>query len=333
MTQVSAIWDAIRADSPAGVGLHVRLLDPTSPIRLLAAIVMPSDSPALVLEVPSAAVSPGTTYPKCAGFSVRPELVSGGTVRLRLERAGEQYADLFEILCQDVADQAKTAPSEAVAFRAILGRLATWQRFVQEHGLNRMTEEKQIGLFAELVYFGQHVLPRMAAADAFRCWRGPSGEAHDFELHDVSVEIKATSKASPSFIGISNLDQLELTGDKPLILTTMQITEDNHTGQTLSDIVDSTRRMIAEVDESATIAFDAILMQVGYLRSHSDSYGIRRRCSHRRDFRVGDGFPRMTRSTVPPGISEASYRIRIDSCLPFEIEQETVNASMEGTCA
>ena len=325
MISVTDAWSAIRDDHVSASGWNVRRLNPGGRIKLLAALSMPTDKPALLLEVSATNIAPGTTYPKCIGFVVRPEMVSSGssgTVRIYLEQGDERFTDLFAILCQDIADHARTAPSESAAFRIVLGRLHTWQRFVTEHGLNRLSEEKQIGLFAELLFLGERLLPKMTALDAFRSWRGPFGEAHDFELPEISVEIKATGVASPTVIRISNLDQLEPTGNKALFLATMQILEDNETGRTLPDLIRSTRNMIAAVDSAVTLEFDAALMEVGYIETHASSYGIRRRCFRRRDYRVGDGFPRLVRNNVPPGIADASYTIRIDSCMPHEAEPD-----------
>ena len=75
--------------------------------------------------------------------------------------------------------------------------------------------------------------------------------------------------------------------------------------------------------ETAVLRFTALLQRganiseqwhemAGYLDAHAGQYARRFESTDARILRVGDGFPRMTRWTVPPGVTRASYDIDLE---------------------
>ena len=62
------------------------------------------------------------------------------------------------------------------------------------------------GLVAELLVLNR-LLDR--SPSAWRAWRGPEGDRHDFRVGDTSLEVKASLRAGTSGVTINGLDQLE----------------------------------------------------------------------------------------------------------------------------
>ena len=69
----------------------------------------------------------------------------------------------------------------------------------------------------------------------------------------------------------------------------------------------------------------------GYIDAHRDRYsGLRFRNGGQRFFKVIEGFPRLTRSTVPSGVKACSYTVDTRSCEPFEIDPAEVRELIRG---
>lgn len=323
MTELETSWASILAEGRTEPGWHARRIRAKSPCDLRAAIREPDRRPALLVCVPARSIPSGIEYPSCIGFTLQPEPMApgpGGTVQLCLVLGEVRFRDLFSVLAEDVANVVAGASSDAEALRRLTGRLNSWQRFVTENGTDTLSEESRVGLFAEIMFLEAHVLPVLPPGEAVASWRGPLAAPHDFELPGRSFEIKATTAANPVTFRVSNLDQLAPTHGRPLELVYLVLDGAALAGSTLPELVERVRATLADSDPSAALDFDARLLAVGYTDAHSRHYAdFRYQCRLERWFSVSADFPRLTRGTVPSGIADSCYTVRLADCSPFEM--------------
>ena len=253
-------------------------------------------------------------------MSRRSRLDPGGRVRLCLMLKDQRYRDVLGTLGDDVAAAVALSPTETHGVKALLGRLNTWVRFVSRFGPNHLSDEQQVGLFAELLYLTTEVIPNLDAAAAVRSWRGPYREAHDFRFRLAAVEIKASSTQTPQSFRVANLDQLDTDPVDLLLVLHVSVNANSPTGRSLPEIVNQARTVLVASDPAAASDFDISLLEVGYLDAHADGYNRRFETTRLLWLRVVEGFPRLTRSSVAVGITDAVYSVSIQSCMPFAVD-------------
>jgi hypothetical protein len=97
---------------------------------------------------------------------------------------------------------------------------------------------------------------------------------------------------------------------QPLFLAAVRICLDAY-GMSLPAIIEDTRTLLSE-DSAARHMLNIKLIHAGYLDAVSEHY--KRSFAHvsTRIFHVAEGFPRLTRASVPPQIIQARYELDID---------------------
>lgn len=332
MNLVAETWREI-APAPPEAGWQVRRLHPVTPFGLFAARRGGDNAEALIFEIAPRSLPIGTSLPDCAGFQVGIEPIEagpGGRCRLCLVLKDRRYLDVFATLAQDVVDRVLASPDEATAVRALLGRLNTWQRFLERFGTATLSREEQLGLFAELHLFETEILPRLGAAGAVRGWRGPFREPQDFRLGTLAIEVKGTTAIAAASIPVSNLEQLDHGTASSLLLWHVTLLENAGSDRSLPDLVHKLRSQLSSVDAGAAVEFDAALIEAGYLDIHSASYADRRFAVRKINwYEVREGFPRLTLASVPDGVISGRYTISLASCAPFEIRAERALSLIE----
>ncbi len=264
--------------------------------------------------------------PTCVGFELTLETMvpgPGGQIRLCLSLRDARFRAIFETLAEDVAGAVVAAASEASGVKALLARLRLWERFVQRFGPDHLTDQEQLGLFAELHCLMFHLLPMMDAAAAVKGWRGPYGEPHDFRFRAAAVEVKATVSRTPLSFRVSNLDQLDRGSLAVLLVHHLTLDAGASVGRTLPKAVADLRSALAS-DPIAASDLDVLLMESGYLDQHEAAYADKLYAVRSADWFVVEGaFPRLTRESVPLGIDDAKYSVTLQSCTPYMINEAT----------
>lgn len=251
-----------------------------------------------------------------SGLKVTTEVYRIGTraptrqVSLVCERA--EHRTTFAALAVDVLEAIRQAPADPIA--AVQECLDRWRVFwrVQPAGL---TQEAALGLFAELWFlrFWMAGPPE----EAVRRWTGPTGERHDFQWPELSVEVKASAVAPGTMHRIGSLDQLDDPTEGSLCLFSLHVADDALSQNTLPAIVQAIRSTISASAE-ATAQYDRDLAAVGYSPAHADRYERRFRVVSERLYRVDDEFPRLTRRSfadgLPSGVVDVAYTIDLTAC-------------------
>lgn len=335
MTLISDTWREIRAAD--GRGWTARRLFPESRFEILAGRRGSDDAEALLFEVASRSISPASEKPECLGFRLQIEPIEAGPSgrsRLCLVIKDKRYLEVFATLVQDVADRVVAAADESAAVHVLLSRLNTWQRFLERFGLNTLTREEEAGLVGELLVLEMRLIPTLGPACSVRSWRGPLGEPQDYRAGDVAIEVKATTAREPASFQVANLEQLDHDTANRLFVCQILLEIGLDLGVSLPELISRLRTSLAAADPGAVSEFDSLLLEAGYLDLDAPKYQDRRyRIRHQLWYDVRDAFPRLTRATVPSGITSARYSVALAECAPFEIEWNEVCRSLEARVA
>lgn len=205
--------------------------------------------------------------------------------------------------------------------QAVQRTLRVWRWF---WGVDRdaLSEDAAIGLFGEL-WFLDRWAPFPAALPT---WHGPQANRHDFAGVQVSVEVKTTRSQTvgATLHPIANLDQLDEPETGSLYLFSMQAIADPVAGNTLPILV---ARVRSRVPLELLSDFDRSLALVGWSPAHADRHDTRFRVTSERLYRIGPGFPRLTRSTFEPaglplGVENVRYSLDLTACAEWLVASD-----------
>jgi hypothetical protein len=174
-----------------------------------------------------------------------------------------------------------------------------------------LSPEAEIGLFGELICLRSLMDAGLTPATAIEGWIGPLNGLQDFFLGGGAVEVKTTIAIAGFPATIGSLDQLDTSTRQPFFLAAIRIRLDV-SGMSLPEIVNDMRTRLRE-DPAAQHMLNIKLIHAGYLDAVSEDY--KRSFAHvsTRMFHVGEGFPRLTRASVPLQITQARYDLDIDT--------------------
>ncbi len=239
---------------------------------------------------------------------------------LTLDRNVDQ--DLFLGLCQTLVAALFPVVSAATALSVALAHIKRWKAFLAGRKARRLTPQEVRGLWAELAYLRAVYRSRLSSVDAVNAWCGVEAVHQDFIFGNTAVEVKSLAGQDRSTVRISSEDQLETIVDD-LYLVTHRLTENPDATDSLS--LNALVRLVESElgDAEALEEFSGKLAGFGYLpivEYDAPAFQI----SERRTYRVGDAFPRLTRSGLPTGIARVSYEIELEAIEDFACDCDQV---------
>lgn len=143
-------------------------------------------------------------------------------------------AGVFEQFDEVVADVLGALVPSAVPAQTTLETIERWRALFRSRLLRGLGAQEVRGLFAELVVLDALVThaPQMPVG----VWTGPLRRAHDFELADRCLEVKALGVTSETVV-IHGLSQLEVHDGRGLDLVLVHVVEDDD-GLGIADLVE-----------------------------------------------------------------------------------------------
>lgn len=236
------------------------------------------------------------------------------TNEFHLALAKAQDVDLFGLLCKDLIACTFSAQSNVDCIELLCARLLKWQRLLSRGGPHLLDAHEVRGLFAELSFLQQELVPRFGPA-AVKAWKGPSGFPQDFVADNKVFEVKSHLVGSPQSVRISSPSQLWV-DSADLYLCVYHLAEVSAGGKCLSSLVDELTAAFG-TSASATEEFEEKLVSLGYL--DLPEYRTLLFALVKSDvFAVTEGFPRIIPSTLLSGIQEVTYGIQLAALSPFE---------------
>jgi hypothetical protein len=220
----------------------------------------------------------------------------------------------FAQLCDDVLESSRGVDRDRLG-PFVINRLHRWQDLL-EAASSGWSMAKLRGLIGELLFLREG-LPVFGEAAAIRGWVGPYRAPQDFSLPQLWVEVKATFPSARS-VRITSADQLAAPGRLLIAVYTLATLLPGDAGVTTQDLVSEIEVHLRTggLDDIAD-DFNRRLSTLGYQRAAEYTLTpFRVDAVH--FYEVMDGFPRITRDTLAPGIAEAIYDLELGALDPFE---------------
>lgn len=278
------------------------------------------DRPGLLIDV---SIPEGATIEDGQGFDII-EVRSRTRDRLLIRPAKPgQLSPAFLGLVEFVFRETARAESHADSVTALLETVQEFRRFLARKS-DRLSESAIRGLFAELQLLLNLVTTGLSAKDALLSWSGPF-RGIDFTFVNASgIEVKS-ARIPPRKVKISSEYQLDppQRGLHLFVLPLARVSSEDKTGVALLDLVAKTKSLLAESPDTRSLWEDAV-GALGF--DQSDDYY--RKWSFVSEpwlaYTVLEGFPRITRDTLPDGVSSVSYSLGIDALEAYREDHVSV---------
>lgn len=332
---VQNTWKLLEEDiANVPSGYITRRLLPEVTYDVYLSIERPSNVRLLMLRVKHKSISKSTIFPNSNCFEVRRVALQSDDdahVALQLVLINSRYSDIFTILVQDIVDTIAPIADEQNAVAAFFTRLRRWQAFLEKHSLEGLSQAEQQGLYGELWFLRQIVIPQLGSRQGVKCWTGAKGTQQDFQFQNFAVEVKTTATKQHQKLAISSERQLDDTGTGTLILLHLSLDARQERGESLPDIVASLR-LILENDPIAKEELEILLFEVGYLDIHIPYYEkIGYTLREVNYFKVEGDFPRIVEADLRNGVGDVRYSISVAECRRFAIPELNVISLIRGS--
>ncbi|WP_132994095.1 PD-(D/E)XK motif protein [Gordonia zhaorongruii] len=301
---VDGAWtEIVRGGERLGSGWRSKNLPVRARGRLLALAVDESGEHHLL--VPKGPESLPTTPHSPLAVSVRDfsfsgaggEPVEGSYLDIHCRIAG--LNGQFDKVVLDVIEAIKDSKNPAAAAAA---SVAAWRRlFAKLADLGALTYQQRIAVFGELSVL-QDVVENVRAFQP-DWWTGPRREPHDFELPDVSLEVKSVGEGSAT-VTIHGFDQMEKSEGKPLHVVVRKVIE-RPSGKTVAELLSEILSIAGGASEIRERA-----AAIGVFDTDPDV--TRFEVSETLVGEVSAGFPRIAQSDLSPEAQSAVSNINYD---------------------
>lgn len=311
------------------VGTLERRISTRSVCDLFVGVQKPANLRSLRVQFQSAAIPVLLELPRFHGLEVQQQSVSHHVI-VTLQPASPAFSSVFTSLAEDITRHIGQLHDEGEAATSFFVRLLQWQRLLERGRAAGLTDEEQRGLYGELWFLREKVLPALSPTQSFASWAGPERAAKDFQFPGSAVEVKTTTARQHQHIQIASEKQLDDTGLNALFLCHLSLEASYGNGETLPQIVASVREASA-VDGTAAQLFEARLFEAGYLDIHGGLYNsvgyLLRAASI---YRVQDGFPKIVERDLRLGVGDVRYSISAAECQHYSASAEELRSAMQG---
>ncbi len=322
--KLAEIWSELAAMPDDTDGIRRLRIDPKA-FKVYAGWSVSLRQPALVVEIPVAAMPDDVEFPQSVGFIVLQDVVKdrkGNFVRISIEAQGNQFTDLFPILIEDVCNCIVSAPSEEQLVRLTLSRLHHWQVFMKRHRHARLSESAQIGLWGELHFLSSRLIAYLGLEASVASWQGPDPRNQDFEFKGGAVEVQTTSANRHQRIQISNVLQLEPQGLDSLFLYHIALVAHKESGKSLPALIHEIRDNL-RLTAHALELFNEQLFTLGYLDSESSWYEkTGYAVLSQKAYKVEGDFPRIRMKDIPRAVGDVKYSVVLSACTEYLMKDD-----------
>lgn len=330
MTVTEYDWQELESPPPTP-GRSSRLLYPDAPLEVRLAVSHPARERMLVLRADAGAVNHVVRavgrLRRTAGIELQLNALSRLEYELQVVLTAGDLREVFNPLVTDVAETAKAAGTPKKALTATIDRFERWQELLRTVGRDGLGAEARRGLYGELVVL-EHVLDTLPEMTAVESWIGPTGANQDFQLPRMAIEVKSSAAKQPRSVRMASERQLDDTGVPRLLLCLAALDERRGgSGESLNARVRKLRERLTEVPARARL--DRLLIQAGYLPAHHGMYDeprytVRETCF----WQVREGFPRLTGTALPEGVSDCTYQVSLTGLDAYRVPEEEVKRLM-----
>ena len=236
-----------------------------------------------------------------------------GKLMLSFSLEDDDLKDIFYKFCEDIIESTRLSRQEN-SFAPAIDRWNTWIQFFSKSTLP-LSENEVLGLIGE-IYFLQNVMFDKYGHDtALESYIGTDRAHKDFEVHDTWYEVKSIHNGVRA-VKISSIEQLDSsTAGNLEILTFDQSTPSYEGNITINKLISGLR---SNLDRKWQLLFDQKMRKAGYVEDERyDDYNYI--FVNRDEYAVSGAFPKLTKESLPHGVTKASYEIDISAIQEFRV--------------
>ncbi|WP_374433396.1 PD-(D/E)XK motif protein [Tabrizicola sp.] len=238
--------------------------------------------------------------------------------------------DLESVFGEVVDDIVRRLADRKDGVEAVAGAIGDFRALLVPSAEKDVDRSRVVGLVAELV-----VLNRLLeiSPSAWRSWRGPAGDRHDFRTRDISLEVKASLGVGARQVTINGIDQLEPPTGGRLYLAHLIL---EAVGGGLLTVAALGDRALQRADDPAGLR--ALLVAVGCTDVRDAAWNrFAFRAEAERLYCVGPNFPRIAPSSfagglVPAGVVDATYSIDLSLASGSECQSAEFVSLLQELC-
>lgn len=247
-------------------------------------------------------------------------------IKRNLENSGELFLilnrhndwELFCSVCKDIISICGAYLGNEEMVIAVENRLKRWQAFLMQNTEVSLSYMMQMGLFAELMFLKNILIPRKGPSDAITAWGGPEADKQDFSLSELMIEIKSYKTSKGPQVTISSIHQL-FSDDKPLFLVAYGLTEASN-GESIADVISELDFLISSESVNIIQVFERKLIEFGYMPGMIYDVLHKFVVDNLRGFSVVEDFPKILPHQTPSEIIAVNYTIDLQLCTRFEVD-------------
>ncbi|MBM6498356.1 PD-(D/E)XK motif protein [Flavobacterium macrobrachii] len=251
-------------------------------------------------------------------------------IKRNLENSGELFLilnrqndwELFWSVCKDIISICGAYSVNEEMVTAVEHRLRRWQAFLMQNTEVSLSLMMQMGLFAELMFLKNILIPEKGVSDAITAWGGPEADRQDFSFSDLSIEIKSYKTSKGPQVTISSTHQL-FSEDKPLFLVAYGLTEASN-GESIADLINELDILISSESVNVIQVFERKLIEFGYMPGMIYDVLYKFVIDSLRGFNVVSDFPRILPHQTPSEIIAVNYTLDLQLCTKFEVEVNNI---------
>lgn len=235
-----------------------------------------------------------------------------------------EHKDIFAVLCEDLIASISEETNEKKIIREVLNRFEKWKSLFSKIGLQGLKPEEQRGLFGELYFLRKFLKLNSDFLAVINTWTGTEKQIRDFQSGSWAVEVKTSHGNNHQKVHISSERQLDITNLEDLLLYHISLEQQQNSGETLNDIVDS----VIDILRTEIIAlnkFKSKIYEVGYFDLQRNLYEtIGYHIRQDEFYKVEKDFPRIEENDLRSGVGDVKYTIILSQCTTFTISEAEV---------
>jgi hypothetical protein len=234
------------------------------------------------------------------------------------------HKDIFSVLCEDLIASISEETNEKKIIREVLNRFEKWKSLFSKIGLQGLKPEEQRGLFGELYFLRKFLKLNSNFLAVINTWTGTEKQIRDFQSDSWAVEVKTTHGNNHQKVLISSERQLDITNLEDLFLYHISLEQQQNSGETLNDIVDS----VIDILRTEIIAlnkFRSKIYEIGYFDLQHNLYeNIGYHIRKDAFYKVEKDFPRIEENDLRIGVGDVKYSIILSQCASFSVSESEV---------
>jgi hypothetical protein len=234
-----------------------------------------------------------------------------GQLMLGFSLIDDQLKDIFYKFCEDIIESTRLN-KKSDGFAPAVDRWNTWINFFSKSAL-LLSENEVLGLIGEIYFLQNVMIEKYGNEIALDSYIGADRAHKDFEVQDTWYEIKSIHNGVRS-VKISSIEQLDAHIDGTLEIITFDQSTTTYEGNiTLNKLISSFRNTL---ERKWQLLFDEKMRKASYLEDERyDEYNFLLVSID--EYTVNDDFPKLTKDSLPTGVTKASYEIDISAIQRF----------------